>query len=128
MPELKPCPFCGKPVFRREDGLHNESFTQCQDQECAGSMVWDCFHDKPIPASMWNRRTPNLTEAHARLKALEEELRAHSFVCTKCGASWRDSGGGSDLCTACGYLGVDCGGQDKWADEIAAIRGKLGAE
>jgi len=53
---LKPCPFCGKAVFQREDGQWNDSFTYCQDAECPGSKVWDAYYDRPIPASMWNRR------------------------------------------------------------------------
>ena len=110
------CPFCGgRPNIDRWVNLTENGVIYCA--AC----------DFTLPPTVWNRRTPDLTEALARLKALEEDLRVHSFVCTKCGASWRDSGGGSNLCTACGYMAVDCGGKDKWADEIAAIRKALGA-
>ena len=61
------------------------------------------------------RCTPDLTEALARLKALEEEMKAPVFV-------------GTPSVEVFGVRTVVMPHLAKWVDEIAAIRGKLGGE
>ena len=90
--ELKPCPFCGgRPNIDRWVNLTKNGVVYCA--AC----------DFTLPPTAWNRRTPDLTEALARLKALEEAIGRYGR-----------------------YPGIEwC---DDWKNEIAAIRGKLGGE
>lgn len=96
-PELKPCPFCGGGNLSDEEGsvrVRNHRRIACED----------CCVD--APHEQWNRRTPDLTEALARLKALEEECRAQHF---------------NEPGTPMWHRALVC----EWADEIAAISSLL---
>ena len=74
----------------------------------------------------------DIVSQHPSLEALREveaELRRHTFVCTKCGHSWKDEALPSGrLCTACGpYFAIDGGGHEALASLIKAAREALEA-
>lgn len=101
-PELRPCPFCGDSVCldipdpERSDDFPYETMLHASD-----APEWCPLKPIAVPAADWNRRTPDLTEALARLKALGEAIGRYGR-----------------------YPGIEpC---DDWSKEIAAIRKALG--
>lgn len=82
MSELKPCPFCGKPVGLVVRQIHQEAYIVCSDHNCLGAMDihWGT-EDDPNEfiqrlKSNWNRRVePEMPEW--KKKAFKENFSLH---------------------------------------------------
>lgn len=105
------CPFCGgRPNIDRWVNLTENGVIYC------------AAFDFTLPPTVWNRRTPDLTEALARLKALEDGLRQDGNAGFTRAEVCADNAG--SLINSLEWL---AGSDLARADEIAAIRKVMGA-